>query len=66
MKHGLVRRVADWPYSLFHRHVRQGLLTNDWAGSPLAADLEFGEPEFQFIGGTPTMDAAYSSKTGAF
>ncbi|MDP3976408.1 MAG: transposase [Pseudomonas sp.] len=30
VKHGLVERVADWPYSSFHRFVRQGLLRPDW------------------------------------
>lgn len=33
VKHGHVERVADWPYSSFHRHVAQGLLPMDWAGS---------------------------------
>ncbi|MGH9962528.1 MAG: REP-associated tyrosine transposase, partial [Pyrinomonadaceae bacterium] len=32
MKHGLVRRLVDWPYSSFHRHVRLGVLSVDWAG----------------------------------
>ena len=32
VKHGLVRRVADWPYSSFHREVRRGELPIDWAG----------------------------------
>ena len=33
VKHGLVERVIDWPYSSFHRYVRQGLLSPDWAGN---------------------------------
>lgn len=33
LKHGLVRRVCDWPYSSFHRDVRAGLYA-DWAGDP--------------------------------
>ena len=33
VKHGLVERVKDWPYSSFHRYVRQGLLSPDWAGN---------------------------------
>jgi len=33
MKHGLVARVADWPYSSFHRWVQQGCYPQDWAGS---------------------------------
>ncbi len=32
LKHGLVRRVQDWPYSSFHRDVRAGLYPADWAG----------------------------------
>ena len=32
VKYGLVKRVIDWPYSSFHRYVRQGLLPADWAG----------------------------------
>ncbi|HVY57108.1 MAG TPA: transposase [Xanthobacteraceae bacterium] len=32
VKHGLVRRVADWPYSSFHRDVRASLFPEDWAG----------------------------------
>ncbi|MBO3275845.1 REP-associated tyrosine transposase [Pseudomonas schmalbachii] len=31
-KHGYVERVADWPWSSFHRYVREGLLLVDWAG----------------------------------
>ena len=32
LKHGLVRRVADWPHSTFHRWVAQGVYPHDWAG----------------------------------
>jgi putative transposase len=32
LKHGLVERVRDWPYSSFHRHVQRGLVSVDWAG----------------------------------
>jgi putative transposase len=31
VKHGLVSRVADWPYSSFHRYVANGVLPLDWA-----------------------------------
>ena len=34
LKHGLVQRVEDWPYSSFHRDVRAGLYPADWAGDP--------------------------------
>ena len=32
LKHGLVPRVRDWPYSTFHRLVKQGIYPHDWAG----------------------------------
>ena len=32
LKHGLVGRVRDWPYSTFHRLVDQGVYPEDWAG----------------------------------
>ena len=32
MKHGLVKRVADWPHSTFHHLVEQGVYPKDWAG----------------------------------
>jgi putative transposase len=32
VKHGLVKQVADWPYSTFHRLVEQGVYPADWAG----------------------------------
>jgi len=33
VKHGYVDNVVDWPYSSFHRHVRQGMCDSDWAGT---------------------------------
>jgi putative transposase len=32
VKHGLVERVRDWPYSSFHRHVHHGVLSENWGG----------------------------------
>jgi putative transposase len=32
LKHGLVERVVDWPYSTFHRLVEAGVYPWDWAG----------------------------------
>lgn len=47
VKHGLVTRVGDWPYSTFHRLARLGVYPPDWAGSgieqPDDDDAEFGE-----------------------
>jgi putative transposase len=34
LKHQLVQRVRDWPYSTFHRHVRSGVYPEDWCGDP--------------------------------
>ena len=43
VKHGLVTKVADWPYSSFHRYVRTGDLPRDWAGVVASNDGGFGE-----------------------
>jgi putative transposase len=40
-KHGLVSRVADWPYSTFHRCVERGLYAPDWGD--VTIEGEFGE-----------------------
>jgi len=32
VKHGLVSRVAGWPYSTFRRLVEEGIYAKDWAG----------------------------------
>ncbi len=37
VKHGLVESAADWPYSSFHRLVREGVYAADWGGG-LALD----------------------------
>jgi putative transposase len=46
VKHGLVARVADWPYSSFHRDVDAGIFPADWAGDADAPG-EFGERRAQ-------------------
>jgi putative transposase len=43
VKHALVRRVRDWPYSSFHRDVRAGIFPDDWAGEVAPFSGEFGE-----------------------
>jgi len=44
VKHGYVKRVVDWPYSSFHRYVRQGLPPREWGGNGKEEDgAEFGE-----------------------
>jgi putative transposase len=42
VKHGYVQRVADWPYSTFHREVTQGAYPPDWANEP-EAEFTAGE-----------------------
>jgi putative transposase len=43
VKHQLVTRVCDWPYSSFHFYVRRGLLPEDWAGDAVQGSAGFGE-----------------------
>jgi putative transposase len=43
VKHGHVARVADWPYSSFHRFVEQDLLVADWGGDIRDIAGSFGE-----------------------
>ncbi|MEJ2375192.1 MAG: transposase [Pseudolabrys sp.] len=43
VKHGLVNRVRDWPYLSFHRLVRQGVYSVDWAGDVKGDGADFGE-----------------------
>lgn len=43
VKHQHVARVADWPYSTFHRYVEIGIYPGNWAGSDGASDGKFGE-----------------------
>ena len=43
VKHGLVDQVRDWPFSSFHRLVRQGLYDADWGLAGDKVDSGFGE-----------------------
>ncbi len=43
IKHGHVDRVADWPFSSFHRMVRLGIYSEDWAGAADEENSAFGE-----------------------
>ncbi|KIU47162.1 MULTISPECIES: transposase [Bradyrhizobium] len=43
VKHGLVTKVSDWPYSSFRRMVSDGVYPDDWAGGVSGLDGEFGE-----------------------
>ena len=42
VKHGLVARVAAWPYSSFHHCVEAGIYPVDWGGGP-SIELDCGE-----------------------
>jgi putative transposase len=42
VKHGHAKRVADWPYSTFHRYVAAGIYPPDWGGAGLD-DINVGE-----------------------
>ncbi len=42
LKHGLVKRVADWPFSTFHHLVTQGVYPLDWAGG-LEENISYAE-----------------------
>lgn len=50
LKHGLVDRVVDWPFSSFHRAVKQGIydvswcgVTNDSSKLQTQGDFDYGE-----------------------
>ena len=43
VKHGLVLRACDWPYSSFHRYVARELLPANWGGDARRPDGSFGE-----------------------
>ena len=40
--HGLVKNVQDWPYSTFHRYVREGLYEREWGDSEIEFDENSG------------------------
>lgn len=41
VKHGLVSRAVEWPYSSIHRDIRLSRVSSDWAGD--IPDGDFGE-----------------------
>lgn len=43
VKHGLVKRVVDWPYSTFHRLVAEGVYSENWGGEVVVDEVGFGE-----------------------
>lgn len=44
VRHGLVTRVVDWPYSTFHQLVRDGFYPADWAGGDPPSGPVTSEP----------------------
>ncbi|MFI8482548.1 REP-associated tyrosine transposase [Pseudomonas sp. NPDC078700] len=46
LKHNYVGRLADWPYSSFHRAVAMGIYPEDWCGRPSDDTGDFGEYGF--------------------
>jgi len=45
LKHHLVNRVVDWPWSSFHRYVRRGAYPPDWGGHDNWYGDEFKDAE---------------------
>jgi len=43
VKHGLVQRAIDWPYSSFQRYVTNGVHGENWAVAEKTDDVNFGE-----------------------
>jgi putative transposase len=44
VKHGLVAAPMDWPYSSFHRYVKQGILPPNWSIEVDQGFIRAGEP----------------------
>jgi hypothetical protein len=44
VKHGLVNRPVDWPYSSIHRAIRQGIMPADWGGDSIDIPDSIGNP----------------------
>jgi putative transposase len=44
VKHGLVKSVKDWPFSTFHRYVKDGIYPENWGETgDLTRDDDYGE-----------------------
>ncbi len=45
VKHGLVERVVDWPWSTFHRCLKEELYPVEWGVvNTTTEDKKYGEP----------------------
>lgn len=43
VKHGLVESVIDWPYSSFHRYVKEGAYLASWGESLMDFSVDFAD-----------------------
>jgi putative transposase len=43
VKHGVVQRVVEWPWSSFHRYVQEGHYGFDWGVGEEIQEMVFGE-----------------------
>jgi transposase len=41
VKHGYVDQVSDWPFSTFHRYVKQGIYPKHWGGSNVDFSIKY-------------------------
>jgi len=48
VKHGLSQSVLEWPYSTFHRYVKEGVYAPDWG-------LEINSPTYQHLNKTDLL-----------
>lgn len=55
VKHGWVKQVKDWPWSSFHRYVRQGVLPGDWAAAPDTPLMDFDSQPGRNPGGVGVL-----------
>jgi hypothetical protein len=62
VKHRLVARVRDWPYSSFHRMVKLGVYPEDWAGDVSLDGGFFGER--QQVMGIAALHPSYGLRAG--
>jgi len=42
-RHGHIKRPSDWPYSTFHKYVRDGIYPADWAAIEDDKSQSYGE-----------------------
>jgi putative transposase len=65
VKHGHVTRVADWPYSSFHRYVQRGIYDLEWGANDDVRGLEMEEGKRRDALRFPALRAAFNNQGGA-